>query len=245
MPGRSGQNRCMASTDGSKGAVLVVEDEPTIAEVVARYLKRAGYETRVAADGAAALTAVASRLPDVVVLDVMLPRIGGLEVMRRLREDSATSGVAILLLTARGDEADRVAGLRLGADDYIVKPFSPAELIARVDAVLRRTASAQGAERALTFEGLHIDVVAHRVTRDGEEIALTQREFDLLLFLARHPGQAFSRDQLMEAVWNYSFYTDTTTVTVHVRRLRAKLEREPSAPRWLQTVWGIGYRFEA
>ncbi len=231
--------------DTAKGSVLVVEDEPTIAEVVARYLKRAGYETSVVGDGAAALAEVARRRPDVVVLDVMLPGIDGLEVMRRLREDGATNAVAILLLTARGDEGDRVAGLRLGADDYIVKPFSPAELIARVDAVLRRTATAQGPERALSFEGLHIDIAGHRVTRDGEDIALTQREFDLLLFLARHPGQAFSRDQLMEAVWNYSFYTDTTTVTVHVRRLRAKLEREPSAPRWLQTVWGIGYRFQA
>ncbi len=228
----------------SKGSVLVVEDEPTIADVVARYLQRAGYETTVAADGAAALAEVARRRPDVVVLDIMLPGIGGLEVMRRLRDDGATSGVAIVLLTARGDEADRVAGLQLGADDYVVKPFSPAELVARVDAVLRRTAGANGAERALTFEALHIDIAGHRVTRDGADIALTQREFDLLLFLARHPGQAFSRDQLMERVWNYSFYTDTTTVTVHVRRLRAKLEREPSMPRWLQTVWGIGYRFQ-
>jgi DNA-binding response OmpR family regulator len=231
-------------SDTSKGAVLVVEDEPTIAEVVARYLNRAGYQTTVVGDGAAALAEVARRRPDVVVLDVMLPGIDGLEVLRRLRADGATEAMAILLLTARGDEADRVAGLRRGADDYIVKPFSPAELIARVDAVLRRTASVPGSERALTFEGLHIDIAGRRVTRDGEEVALTQREFDLLLFLARHPGQAFSRDQLMEGVWKYSFYTDTTTVTVHVRRLRAKLEREPSAPRWLETVWGIGYRFQ-
>jgi DNA-binding response OmpR family regulator len=164
--------------------------------------------------------------------------------MRRVRESETSSRVAILLLTARGDEADRVSGLRLGADDYVVKPFSPAELIARVDAVLRRTGSGPQTGDALSFDGLHIDVKGHRVTRDGGEIALTQREFDLLLFLARHPGQVFSRDQLMEAVWRYSFYTDTATVTVHVRRLRAKLEREPSAPRWLETVWGIGYRFQ-
>ena len=230
--------------EAAKGSVLLVEDEPTIADVVARYLRRAGYETHVVGDGAAALTAVADHRPDLVVLDVMLPGISGLEVMRRLREDGTTNGVAILLLTARSEEADRVGGLRLGADDYVVKPFSPAELIARVDAVLRRTGRAAGPERALTFEGLHIDIAGHRVTRDGEEIALTQREFDLLLFLARHPGQAFSRDQLMEAVWQYSFYTDTATVTVHVRRLRSKLERDPGAPRWLQTVWGIGYRFQ-
>jgi DNA-binding response OmpR family regulator len=231
-------------SEAAKGSVLLVEDEPTIADVVARYLRRAGYETSVVGDGAAALTAVANRRPDLVVLDVMLPGISGLEVMRRLREDGTSNAVAILLLTARSEEADRIAGLQLGADDYVVKPFSPAELIARVDAVLRRTGRAAGPERALIFEGLHIDIAGHRVTRDGEEIALTQREFDLLLFLARHPGQAFSRDQLMEAVWQYSFYTDTATVTVHVRRLRSKLERDPAAPRWLQTVWGIGYRFQ-
>ncbi len=216
--------------------MLLVEDEPTIAG------RRRG--RRVAGDGAAALAAVASDRPDLVVLDVMLPGISGLEVMRRLREDGTTNGVAILLLTARSEEADRVGGLQLGADDYVVKPFSPAELIARVDAVLRRTGRAAGPERALAFENLHIDIVGHRVTRDGEEISLTQREFDLLLFLARHPGQVFSRDQLMEAVWQYSFYTDTATVTVHVRRLRSKLERDPASPRWLQTVWGVGYRFQ-
>ncbi len=228
----------------SRGSVLVVEDEPTIADVVARYLRRAGYETQVVGDGAAALAAVGARRPDLIILDVMLPGVDGLEVMRRLREDAGTHQVAILLLTARGDEVDRVAGLRLGADDYVVKPFSPAELIARVDAVLRRTGDGTGAETELSFEGLRIDVAGHRVTRDGEEVVLTQREFELLLFLARHPGQVFSRDQLMESVWRYSFYTDTATVTVHVRRLRAKLEREPSAPRWLETVWGIGYRFQ-
>jgi DNA-binding response OmpR family regulator len=227
-----------------RGAVLVVEDEPTIADVVSRYLQRAGYETEVVGDGSAALAAVGSRRPDLVILDVMLPGMDGLEVMRRLRADGGTSRIAILLLTARGEEGDRVAGLQLGADDYVVKPFSPAELIARVDAVLRRTTTTGGSDETLRFEDLHIDVAGHRVTRDGEEVALTQREFDLLLFLARHPGQAFSRDQLMEAVWRYSFYTDTATVTVHVRRLRAKLEREPSMPRWLETVWGIGYRFQ-
>ncbi len=228
----------------SRGLVLVVEDEPTIADVVARYLRRAGYETDVVGDGAAALAVVGSRRPDLIVLDVMLPGVNGLEVMRRLRADEGTSRVAILLLTARGEEADRVAGLQLGADDYVVKPFSPAELIARVEAVLRRTGDAGGLEQSLTFDGLHIDVAGHRVLRGDDEIALTLREFDLLLFLARHPGQVFSRDQLMEAVWRYSFYTDTATVTVHVRRLRAKLEREPSQPRWLETVWGVGYRFQ-
>ena len=229
-------------SETSKGTVLVVEDEPTIAEMVARYLRRAGYETSVVGDGRAALAAVGGRRPDLVLLDVMLPGMDGMEVMRRLREDEGTTRLAILLLTARGGEADRVAGLRQGADDYVVKPFSPAELIARVEAVLRRTTGAE-TESALRFDGLEIDASAHRVTRDGEEIALTHREFDLLLFLARHPGQAFSRDQLMRDVWRYAFFTDTATVTVHVRRLRTKLERDPSSPRWLETVWGVGYRF--
>ncbi|CAA9524210.1 MAG: Phosphate regulon transcriptional regulatory protein PhoB (SphR), partial [uncultured Solirubrobacteraceae bacterium] len=176
-------------SETSKGTVLVVEDEPTIAEMVARYLRRAGYETSVVGDGRAALAAVGGRRPDLVLLDVMLPGMDGMEVMRRLREDEGTTRLAILLLTARGGEADRVAGLRQGADDYVVKPFSPAELIARVEAVLRRTTGAE-TESALRFDGLEIDASAHRVTRDGEEIALTHREFDLLLFLARHPGQA-------------------------------------------------------
>lgn len=223
------------------GSVLVVEDEPTIADVVARYLRRAGYETDVVGDGAAALAAVEERQPDLVVLDIMLPSLSGLEVLRRIRRGDQHR-VAVVLLTARGDEADRIAGLQHGADDYVVKPFSPAELTARVAAVLRRTAHAARAERPLEFGGLHIDVAAHRVVRDGEEIALTQREFELLLCLARHPGRVFSRDELMQRVWRYSFYTDTATVTVHVGRLRAKLERDPSAPRWLETVWGVGYR---
>lgn len=228
----------------SRGAVLIVEDEPTIADVVARYLERAGYETSVVGDGPSALVEVGNRRPDLIVLDVMLPGMDGLEVMRRVREHEGTSRVGILLLTARGGEPDRIAGLQQGADDYLVKPFSPGELIARIDAVLRRTRDSPGPEPDLIFDGLHIDISGHHVTRDGENISLTQREFGLLLFLARHPGQAFSRDQLMEAVWRHSFYTDTATVTVHVRRLRAKLERDPSSPRFLETVWGIGYRFQ-
>lgn len=230
--------------EASRAAVLVVEDEPTIGDVVARYLARAGYDAELVGDGPAALASIGIRRPDLVILDVMLPGLSGLDVMRRLRGDTSTSGIAIVLLTARTDEADRVTGLQLGADDYVIKPFSPAELMARVEAVLRRTAGIDGAEDELSFDGLHIDIAGHRVTRDGEDVALTQREFDLLVHLARHAGQVFSRDQLMEVVWRYSFYTDTATVTVHVRRLRAKLERDPSAPRWLETVWGIGYRFQ-
>ncbi|HEV2770610.1 MAG TPA: response regulator transcription factor [Solirubrobacteraceae bacterium] len=228
---------------GHRGTILVVEDEPTIAEMVARYLRGAGFETTVAADGTAAVAAIGARRPDLVVLDVMLPGMSGLDVMRHLRATDQRHA-AVVLLTARGGEADRVAGLQQGADDYIVKPFSPAELVARVTAVLRRTANAPDPKPSLRFDDLHIDIAGHRVVRDGEEIALTQREFELLVYLARHAGQVFSRDELMQRVWRYSFYTDTATVTVHVRRLRAKLERDPSSPRWIKTAWGIGYRFQ-
>ena len=162
--------------------------------------------------------------------------------MRRVRERPDRKS-AIILLTAKGAEADRVIGLRLGADDYVVKPFSPAELVARVDAVLRRVDHVAAPSRALTFDGLEIDPAARAVSRDGEPVQLTAREFDLLLFLARHPQQAFTREQLMDHVWQYAFYTDTSTVTVHIRRLRAKLEADPETPRWIETVWGVGYRF--
>ncbi len=224
-----------------RGSVLVVDDERTITEVVSRYLERAGYETRVAGDGPRALELAGADRPDLVVLDLMLPGMDGLEVMRRLRE---RDGVSVILLTAKGEATDRVIGLRLGADDYVVKPFSPAELVARVDAVLRRVDTSAEPEEPIAFDGLELDPVARRVTVRGEEAELTVREYELLLHLVRHPGQAFSRDQLMDSVWQYSFYSDTSTVTVHVRRLRAKIEEEPSNPRWLQTVWGVGYRFQ-
>src|SRR5829696_4919221 len=226
----------------ARGTVLVVDDEPTIREVVSAYLRRAGYETRVAMDGAAALAAVAECSPDLIVLDLMLPGLDGLEVMRRVRERPDRTS-AIILLTAKGLESDRVIGLRLGADDYVVKPFSPAELVARVDAVLRRVNTVAEHEPPLRFGTLEIDPSARRVRRDGEDVALTAREFDLLLFLARHAGRAFTREELMDHVWQYAFYTDTSTVTVHIRRLRAKLEADPEAPRWIETVWGVGYRF--
>jgi DNA-binding response OmpR family regulator len=226
-----------------RGSVLVVDDEPTIREIVARYLERAGYEARVATDGRTALSALRERAADLVVLDLMLPGIDGLEVMRRIR-DGDRDRTAIILLTARGEETDRVVGLRLGADDYVVKPFSPAELVARVDAVLRRFDTSPEPASPLRFDGLVIDPSARRVMVDGEEAMLTHREFELLLFLARHPGQAFTRDQLMDLVWQYAFFMDTSTVTVHIRRLRAKVERRPDHPRWIQTVWGVGYRFQ-
>lgn len=229
--------------DEGRRTVLVVDDEPTITEVVARYLQRAGYLTTVAADGAQALAAAGRSRPDLVVLDLMLPRVGGLEVMRRLREQSHHR-LPIILLTAKGEESDRITGLRLGADDYVVKPFSPGELVARIDAVLRRVEAPSDQQPAIEVGELSVDPSARRVLVGGVEAQLTVREFDLLLFFVTHPGQVFSRTQLMDAVWRYSFYTDTSTVTVHIRRLRAKIEADPAQPRHLQTVWGIGYRFQ-
>jgi two-component system response regulator ResD len=230
------------TTDAERRSVLVVDDEPTITHVVSRYLERAGYATRVAGDGAEALRLAAIERPDLVVLDLMLPGLDGLEVMRRLQERER---VSVILLTAKGEAADRIAGLRQGADDYVVKPFLPAELVARVDAVLRRAVLARAeAAEPIAFDGIEIDPTARRLVARGAEVPLTVREFDLLLHLMRHPGQVFSRDQLMDSVWQYSFYTDTSTVTVHMRRLRAKVEEDPARPRWLQTVWGVGYRFQ-
>ncbi len=228
------------------GTVLVVDDEPTIVEVVARYLARAGFRTCEAADGPAALQAARTCRPDLVVLDVMLPGFDGIEVMRRLHEQPGEP-VPVILLTARAEESDRLIGLRRGADDYVVKPFSPAELVARVEAVLRRAAGrdgvAPGDGEPIVHGGLRIDQASRTVTLDGEELALTQREYELLRHLAQRPGRVFTRDELMEEVWGYDFYTDTSTVTVHVRRLRAKLEPDPAHPRFIETVWGVGYRF--
>jgi DNA-binding response OmpR family regulator len=222
--------------------VLVVDDEPTIVEVVARYMERAGYVTHQASDGPEALRQADLHRPDLVVLDVMLPGLDGIEVMRQLRERSGKP-VAVILLTARGEENDRLVGLRHGADDYVVKPFSPRELVARVDAVLRRTAPSASAEPPIEHGPLRIEPAGRRVVLDGEEVALTMREFDLLAYLAASPGQVFSRDQLMEAVWGHNFFEDTSTVTVHIRRLRAKLGDDSAEPRFIETVWGVGYRF--
>jgi two-component system response regulator ResD len=225
----------------TRGSVLVVDDEPTIAEVISRYLERAGYRTSIAHDGAEALACAEHARPDLVVLDLMLPGVDGLEVLRQLRGRPAPPGV--ILLTAKGEESDRVIGLRQGADDYVVKPFSPAELVARVDAVLRRVDRRVEHCEPVIVGQIRINPAARQVTVREEPVTLTQREFDLLLFMAQHPHQVFSRNQLMDAVWQYSFYTDTSTVTVHIRRLRTKLETDPAHPRHLETVWGIGYRF--
>src|SRR3954451_1356606 len=230
----------------NSGTVLVVDDEPTIVEIVARYLERAGFETFQAVDGPEALRQADLHRPDLVVLDLMLPGLDGIEVMRRLHGRPGKR-VAVILLTARGEESDRLVGLRHGADDYVVKPFSPAELVARVEAVMRRVSPAEEDEGAPPIERgpLRVEPATRRVFLDSEELSLTQREFDLLAYLAAHPGRVFSRDQLMEAVSKYPFFTDTSTVTVHIRRLRAKLGDDSDEPRFLETVWGVGYRFKA
>ena len=230
----------------SNGTVLVVDDEPTIVEIVARYLERAGFETFEAKDGPEALRQAELHRPDLVVLDLMLPGLDGIEVMRRLHECPGKR-VAVILLTARGEENDRLVGLRHGADDYVVKPFSPAELVARAEAVMRRVSPppAEDEEAPPIEHGpLRVEPTTRRVFLDGEELSLTQREFDLLAYLSARPGRVFSRDQLMEAVWEYPFFTDTSTVTVHIRRLRAKLGDDSAEPRFIETVWGVGYRFK-
>jgi len=232
------------------GHILIVDDQQEICDVVQEYLTGEGYRVSTAHDGTGMRRVLGQGPVDLVILDLMLPGLDGLEVMRRLRaldEGSVRPRVPIILLTARGEESDRVVGLRLGADDYVVKPFSPNELVARVDAVLRRAdpnEAAGGHQAPLELGDVRIEPESRRAFVRGEEAALTQREFDLLLFLARHPGRVFSRDQLMDAVWQYSFYSDTSTVTVHIRRLRAKIESDPAEPQHLQTVWGVGYRFQ-
>ncbi len=228
--------------------ILVVDDDVTVAEVLTRYLEREGFAVDTVGDGEAALITAAASSPDLVVLDLMLPGIDGLEVCRRLRA-SGTPHMPVVMLTARGDEGDRVAGLELGADDYVVKPFSPRELTARVKAVLRRAQGlgpgpASGAVAPILCGGeIEIDTSARVVRVSGREVALTVREFDLLAFLVRHPGQVFRREELFERVWGWTF-GDTATVTVHVRRLREKVEPDPSSPAHIVTVWGVGYRFE-
>ncbi|MER5615144.1 response regulator transcription factor [Streptomyces sp. NPDC002215] len=226
--------------DTERGHILVVDDDPTVAEVVISYLARAGYDVGRADDGPTALRCFAGRRPDLVVLDLMLPGMDGIEVCRRMR---AHGYVPVIMLTARGDEDDRILGLETGADDYVTKPFSPRELVLRVDSVLRRCRAAVPTAAPLQGAGLRLDLAARRATREGRELALTLREFDLLGFLLRHPSQVFTREELMREVWGWDF-GDLSTVTVHVRRLRGKIETDPARPRLIQTVWGVGYRLD-
>jgi DNA-binding response OmpR family regulator len=254
--------------DGPPTRVLVVEDDPTVSEVVARYLTREGYDVEEVADGTHAVERALRSLPDLVVVDLMIPGLDGLEVCRRLR---LAAPIPVIMLTAKSDEADRIAGLELGADDYVSKPFSPRELMARIRSVLRRARgepwpqpiAVPSAEAASAWPGsagprstgsspggglltagrLSVDAAAHEVRLAERLVALTAKEFDLLVFLMRHPRRAFSREELLEHVWGYT-YGDTSTITVHIRRLREKVEADPADPRHVVTVWSVGYRFE-
>jgi DNA-binding response OmpR family regulator len=220
--------------------VLVVDDEPVVRDVLTRYLTHEGFEVDAAADGHAALSAIEARAPSVIVLDLMLPKLSGLDLLRLVRLEST---VPVIILSARVSERERIAGLELGADDYVTKPYSPGEVVARVRAVLRRTGPE--ADAPLVFGELRVDPVRREVTRAGAVVHTTRKEFDLLLRLASNPGRVFTRAELVESVWGYVWTGDTETVTVHVRRLRSKIEDDPSQPRRLVTVHGVGYRFEA
>jgi two-component system, OmpR family, response regulator ResD len=230
----------MGAVDATR--VLVVDDEPMVREVLERYLEKEGFAVATAADGGAALNAFEAAQPDLVLLDLMLPGIGGLEVFRRIRASAKTP---VIMLTAKGEETDRVVGLELGADDYVTKPFSPREVVARVRAVLRRVGGGGGpAPERIVVGDLEIEGPRREVRRGGEPLKVTRKEFDLLFLLASNPGVTFSRNQLLEEVWDFAWDGDTNTVTVHVRRLREKIEDEPSDPKHLVTVWGVGYRFD-
>ncbi len=226
--------------DAGMSRVLVVDDDETIATVVRDYLERAGHHAAYARDGRTALKRIESDPPDLVVLDIMLPEVDGLEVCRQVR--ATRPDLPIIMLTALGEAEDRIAGLEVGADDYVTKPFSPRELVLRIDSVLRRTAPVRP-DRALTAGSITVDRAARRATRDGVELSLTVRELELLAYLMQHPDVALSRDQLMREVWGWTF-GDQSTVTVHIRRLREKVEDDPTAPALIKTVWGIGYRLE-
>jgi two-component system, OmpR family, response regulator ResD len=220
--------------------VLIVDDEPIVREILGRYLARSGYEVETAADGEQALTAIETTSPDLVLLDLMLPGLDGLEVFSRIRDRAPTP---VIMLTAKGEEADRVVGLEMGADDYVTKPFSPREVVARVRSVLRRIDDGRG-QATINAGDLEVDGSGRRVTVAGRPVTLTPKEFDVLHFLASNPGTVYGRVELLEELWDFAFDGDPSTVTVHVRRLREKIERNPSDPRHLVTVWGVGYRFD-
>jgi DNA-binding response OmpR family regulator len=235
----------MTGMEQTAGTVLVVDDEDIVREVVCTYLEREGYTTCQASAGRSAMELIDSDRPDLIILDVMLPEIDGFSILSELRKHA---DIPVILLTARTEETDRVLGLELGADDYVVKPFSPRELAARVRTILRRTARAEKPipDTTVSYDGLEIDGRSREVRVDGEPIDLTAKEFDLLAFLAGSPRQVFSRGQLLEHVWDSSTdWQDASTVTVHIRRIRRKIERDPNEPRWISTVWGVGYRFES
>lgn len=223
--------------------ILVVDDEETIREVVSRYLEREGFSVIEAADGFEALDAIRANPPDLIVLDLMLPGIDGLSLTQHIRQDRH---IPIIMLTAKGEPSDRIRGLDMGADDYMAKPFSPQEVVSRVRAVLRRSRADSPSNSGSTFEfqGLKIDPASRAVSLEGKDITLTAKEFDLLYFFASNPRQVFSRAQLLDKVWGDELYTDPSTVTVHIRRLREKIENDPSKPQYLLTVWGVGYKFE-
>lgn len=224
--------------------VLIVDDEAIVRDVLTRYLEKEGFRVETAADGEAAIEAATRSGPDIVLLDLMLPKVDGLEVFRRIR---ALGDTPVVMLTAKGEEVDRVVGLELGADDYVAKPFSPREVVSRIRAVLRRgdrAAAQDGARPPLVAGSLEIDRDRREVRRESNAVPLTRKEFDLLELLASHPGRTFTRAELLETVWDFAWHGDSSTVTVHVRRLRAKIEPDPSKPTHLVTVWGVGYRFE-
>jgi DNA-binding response OmpR family regulator len=228
-----------------KERVLVADDDTNITDVCRRYLEREGYLVITAKDGLEALELWRSQTPNLIVLDLMMPHKSGWEVCNEIRQ---TEDIPIVMLTARGEEQDRLMGLTMGADDYLTKPFSPRELVLRVRAILRRmryvqTSPVTAAEHTIKCEGLTIDVAKRKVEINGQPVELTVTEFELLYLLARHPGQVFSRTQILSKVWDFSYEGDTTTVTVHIRRLREKIEQTPSDPKFIKTVWGIGYKF--
>jgi DNA-binding response OmpR family regulator len=231
--------------------IFIVDDERTIREVVRRYLEREGFNVVEAESGGRALDLLRQHPADLILLDIMLPGLDGFTVTRSLRNApeyatlSVNGDIPIIMLTSRGDEADRIAGFELGVDDYVVKPFSPRELVARVKAVLRRSSNnSEKEDKPILFQGLGIDPLRRTVTVQDKAIVLTAKEFDLLWLFARHPEQVFTREQLLNLVWGYEFYGDESTVTVHIRRLREKIETDPANPVYLKTVWGVGYKFE-
>lgn len=236
----------MVNPQPATGDILIVDDEASVVEVVSLYLQREGFRVRSARNGTEALIALQTGRPALVILDLMLPHIDGITLIRRMRETPALD-VPVIMLTARGREADRISGLELGADDYVTKPFSPAELVSRVKAVLRRAsgpARGDAVEPALDYPELRLDPATREVTVRGVPVELTATEFNLLWYMASRPRQVFKRNQLLEHVWGFSDYLDPSTVTVHIRRLREKIELDPANPVWLQTVWGVGYKFE-